>query len=62
MGGSSLFFSLARGGAELAEHHPYSILEQSKAQKGSESSKVPSVTEIHCLHCGSCPCLTLNWK
>lgn len=43
MGGSSLFSCLACGDAELAEHHPYSILEQSKAQKGSEGSKVPPV-------------------
>lgn len=60
MKGSSLFFFLAYSGTELAEHHPYSILEQSKAQKGSESSEVPAVVEIYFLHCRSCPCLTLN--
>lgn len=43
MRGSSLFSCLACGDAELAEHHPYSILEQSKAQKGSEGSKFSPV-------------------
>lgn len=43
MRGSSLFSCLACGDAELAEHHPYSILEQSKAQERPEGSKVPPV-------------------
>lgn len=43
MRGSSLFSRLTCGDAELAEHHPYSILEQSKAQKRLEGSKIPPV-------------------